>query len=357
MNEQPHLDQEIVRLIDETKDERENNANGYFLTDIKTGAVVIGGVRINFETRTVLDGKLKMILPTDFQSIPPEKLYKREARPDVLLAGDDGAIQITLAHTKKTATGIAEVTAHKTEVQKILQALNASLEWQDGGLKEIHGKQVDYFEFITPMLGARVYNLTFFMELHQRVLSGSFVCTDRKLKAWKPIFDQMLASVEEIASEVKPVATVRRDCSGNSFRQGQYAVYHGREYRLFKIGVDQYRLVSTDSKDLENGFATRDGVYLKTVTKGEITAAYELKLIIEYRGHRFGLGRQQQNRIELVAQNCDYQLVQELQLQMSGPHEYVRWVAKTEIDNVIETRFPVAGFAMPETLNANEVED
>jgi hypothetical protein len=344
-NSQNHLDQEIVRLIDQSREE------GYSFVDIKTGTVVLSGIRVNFEEKTLLDDKLKMILPTDFQSIPPENVYKPEARPDLLLADETGAIQITIAHTRKKVGNDEDVTAYQNEVRDILQALNSSVEWLEGGIKETNGKRVTYFELITPMLGTRIYNLTFFLELQQRVLTGNFVCSESKLKAWKPIFYQMIDSIEIVANETGDEVIAYRDYSNYHFNQGLYLVHHGQEYLSFKIGENEFRLISTNPSDLQNGFTRKDGVFKKTVGIDEIEAAYELKLIITYREYQFEMGQQLAREIQLIARNCAPDIRDRLQLQMASSREYEKWVNKNEIENVEEKRLPVDGFAMPEALS------
>jgi hypothetical protein len=351
MNNKSHLDQEIVRLIDEVAEEQGYlQSEGYSLLNIKTGVAVIEGVQIDFAEKNLLHDQLAMILPTTFQSIPPEQVYKPEARPDLLLADEDGAIQITISHTKRKATDVADVITHKNEVKQILQTLNSSLEWSADGSKEICGKQLVFFEFITPMLGANVYNLTFFMELDQRVLSGSFVCNDKKTKGWKPVFQQMLDSIKVLVADDRMDLPERPDYSQYHFTEGFYAVYHDREYRLFKVGSDSYRLIATDSQAQEEGFVAQDGVFKKTVKSNEISGAYRLKLTLTYRGCQFEVGQVQKDQVELVTKYGEAQIAKELQLEMGSPNEYSKWVAKTEIENVLETKLPADGFPMPETL-------
>lgn len=194
MKERPHLDQEIIRLMNQTK--------GYKITppgvstmDIRTGAVLIGGVRTLFEPRFLLDGKIQMILPKEFQSLPPEKVYQPEARPDVLLIEAGGAMQITIAHPAKPVANDREVSAYKEEVKRVLTAMNASIEWLPDGVREVGGKPAFFFESVTPLMSAKVYNLSFFMPLDGRVLTGSFIGDERRRKAWRPFLIQMIDSI------------------------------------------------------------------------------------------------------------------------------------------------------------------
>jgi hypothetical protein len=345
MNNQPRLDREIVRLIDSTHEK------GCSSIDIQTGTVMIDGIRVNFAAKSLADDRLRMILPADFRSIPPEQLYKPEARPDRLWADETGAVQITVTHTRKKVGNDAAVAVYQNEVRKILQILNSSLEWQAGGVKEVRGKQVAYFEFITPMLGARIYNLTFFLDLQGRIFTGSFVCPELKLKVWKGIFDQMLESVEVSAGETGNLTNTHPNYCDYHFNQGLYLIHQGHEYLSFQIGADRYRLISLNSADLQNGFLSRDGVFKKTVGRAEIEAAYELKLILTYRGYSFEMGQQSVREIQLILRNCDPDIRERLQMQTGGSREYEKWVNKAEIENVEVQRLPVEGFAMPESLS------
>lgn len=353
MSNPSHLDEKIIRLIDVSREKKAGPANRFASLDIRTGTAVIGGTRFNFAATPLLDGKLQMMIPEDFQSIPPEKFYKPESKPDLMLTDQSGAIQITLLHTKKEVTNDAEVASHKSEVRQILESLNSSLDWQSNDTKEVNGKRIEYFELITPVLGSLVYNLTFFMQLQQRILTGSFICTERHLKGWKPVFHQMLESIKVITPETVNTTLTHPDYSTYPFKSGQYGFHNGQEYRLYKVGADQYSLISHNPKDLENGFVAKDGVFRKIVTKSEITAAYEIQLTILYRGHQFEFAGQgiQATRIKLLAKNCSPTMIKELQLEKVDNHEYVKIIDKTEIENVIEKRLPVAGFAMPEHQN------
>lgn len=355
MSEHFKLDTEIVRLMKEV-DENKAQTKVYSLPNIKTGAVVVRGQRVNFEKKQLFDGKLAMILPKDFQSIDPEKLYKPETKPDLLLVNDGGTIQITLTHLSKTAANDEEVTTHKNAVQQILQQMNPSTQWLEGGAKKINEKPLFFFEFITPMLGAEIYNLTFFFRLNQRIFTGSFVCGEPEIKGWKQIFHQMLGSIEinesENPEDLAESAPSHSDFSQYHYGKGLYGIYQGQEYRLFKIG-DGYRLISFNSEDLDRGFFRQDGVFKKNVTQNEIEGAYELHLTLVYRGHQFELGRESKTQVQIIMKSCDRKLAHELQLELNYPI-YEKWVDKTEIENVIEKKLPVKGFAMPETFVENQ---
>ena len=342
-----HLDAEIARLMDEDMENR-LFTEAYKTFDIKTGVVVIDGKRVEFEQKTLLDEKLKMIVPKDFQSFPPETLFRPEAKPDVMLVNKEGGtIQIIVRHTSLSVANDEEVIAHMNQVQQFLNSMTPSIKWLEGGKKEISGRQVVFFEFLTPMLGADVYNLTYSLELNHQVLTGSFVATDREIKVWKEVFYQMLESIEIIplgkAEVEKPP---HKDFSQHRFEEGYFGIYHGQEYRFFRTGETECRLMSEKEADCEKGFEPKDGVYKKNVNKEEITSAYELKLQVIYRGYTFDIDEKQKSQVKIITRDCDSSIANELQMEIGGFREYTKWVNKTQIEDVIEKRLPVEGFAM-----------
>lgn len=353
MNEHNYLDKEIARLIKETKDVGASN-KGFSSVDIQSGVVVIRGERVYFGRKTLMDGKVILTLPRDFQKISPEDLYRPEARPDEALVNEKGSIHITMAHLAKKVSNDAEVETHKNEVRQILQTMNSSVEWLEDDVKNINGRLVAYFEFVTPMLGTSVYNLSFFLGLEKQILTGSFTCSDQELKGWKLVFHQMLDSIElVIKEEIPEKALVYKDYSNCYFDQGLYALYKGKEYLCYKLVDGFYRLISNDQKDCENnGFYPQDGMFKKKVGKEEISAAYERKFTLFYRKYSFEMGQENKTGVQLIMRKCDFDLAVQLGLKRAGYSYYEKWVAKSEIEKAVENRLPVEGFIMPNVSSA-----
>lgn len=65
-----------------------------------------------------------------------------------------------------------------------------------------------------------------------------------------------------------------------------YARYNGKEYRASKQEDGTYNLISTDSKDLQNGFKeSKKGIYKKNVEKAELESIFIVKPICELKGY------------------------------------------------------------------------
>ncbi|HEY8462664.1 MAG TPA: hypothetical protein VIM29_01315 [Bacillota bacterium] len=199
---QPCLGFESSRLVDVTEEAPEFAVKRYPLVNLKAGKVVIDGKEIAFKETALMNGKLRMILPEDFRPIPTvQRYYQSGPVPDLLLTDASGVIQLAMTHLNQKVSNDTEVTAYQYETQQLLKRTNPSIEWLLGGVKDISGRQIGFYEFIIPLAGTGHYQLSFFLELEQRILSGNFVCTDRKLRSWKTLFYQMLGSLRVITSQ------------------------------------------------------------------------------------------------------------------------------------------------------------
>jgi hypothetical protein len=345
MGTDTYLDAEIIRLMTENEETRVFN-EAYETFDINTGVVVIDGKRVGFERKILLDNKLNMMVPQEFRSIPPEELFQSEDMPDVLIINDDdGTIQLSMKQISQRVVNDEEVAVFKSDVKQFLSRLNPKIVWLGDGRKEIKGKQIVFFEFITPILDASIYNFFFYLELNCQVLSGSFTTTEHASKAWKNIFHQMLQSIEVIASEERIIQEPpHKDFTWYRFDEGYFGMYQGHEYRFFRTGETECLLVSEKELDCMNGFEPKDGVFKKVVNKDELTNAYELKLQVVYGGCTFQIEQKQKSQIKITTKVCDQSIVKQLQLEMTEFREYGKWINKTEIEDVIENKLPIEGF-------------
>jgi hypothetical protein len=171
------------------------NKNENTTADTKARTILIGGVPIAGYTVNLLDDKLAMTLPKEIRSIA-SRTQRMETRPDVTLADVNETVKITLTHLSRKVFSDGEVLEYKNQIQQALKMVNPSLEWLLGGVKDVRGLSIAFFEIMTTVFGIGIYNLRFFLPLQHRVLSGSFMCVDQTLKYWRPIFHQILESIE-----------------------------------------------------------------------------------------------------------------------------------------------------------------
>lgn len=144
----------------------------------------------------LFEGTMTMNLPETMDVISPETNYHGKFKPDMALKERNGTVTITLTRLPKQIESDFEVLRYQNDIRESLKKTTSNLEWLLGGVKGVNGNQIAFFEVITVRFGVGVYNLSFFMRFHQRMLTGNFMCSDQTLKQWRPVFHQMIESIE-----------------------------------------------------------------------------------------------------------------------------------------------------------------
>ena len=104
-----------------------------------------------------------------------------------------------------------------------------------------------------------------------------------------------------------------------------YAIYKGKEYGLIIKSSNFFYLISKDSKDVDNGFLLeKDGTYKKRVRKEDLDTAYIIKSFCDYRGNRFDIVGQKENK--LLISTSSLQIAEKFNFNFKEPSVYLKWV-------------------------------
>jgi hypothetical protein len=339
-------DEKIIALINwKRSEEAEAARQTAIIQTMRTGCLEIEGVALRFAEQTILDGQLRVKLPDNFIVMSPETArlkYPLDTRPGLIFTGPDGTVNITFNHSGAALTN-AEVADFTDKMIRMIEKMQPDVRWQEHDVKDVSGKKVGFCDFVAPAVDDDIYNLIFFMELNGRVLIGALNCPVALMHNWKPIGLGIMDSLRTNSDVAGALLQNQvKDFADYPFKPaGFYAQYNNKEYRLFKLGEGNYRLVSFDPVELANGFEKKDGVYRKTVTGAEINVMYEIKTRVVYQGEQFELGQVGKSQVQLLKKDCDIDLAQRLEMDRTGYREYEKWVAKERIEDVREDKVTV----------------
>lgn len=217
------MDLEIIEMINQFKHESEPTVE----EQIATGALSemrIGETEIIFEERKLLDGKIKMMMPSHFTILPPEVAelkYPSANRPPVIYGNGNASINVTFNHTE-TPLEEEEVELFKEYMAENLPKDQTEGEWVGDGLEEINGQTVGYCEFIVPAGEVNIYNILFFLSLNGKALLCSFNCIEEEMEDWQPIARGMLRSLNISSGESAESANQ----IGGEKRPQEHKAYH-----------------------------------------------------------------------------------------------------------------------------------
>ena len=164
--------------------------------NIHDGYIIVDDERIPFQKIEILEGNMSIIMPELYEMMPDEmaeKRYGTEDSPDIIYTFINGDINFALSYKDDLLSEDEDIPGVKDLVQRMVMRSFPGSKVIESEIMEASGRTVAYFDF-----ASEVYNLIFFFSLGETLIMGSFECFLADKKDWKPVFLQMLGSIEEI---------------------------------------------------------------------------------------------------------------------------------------------------------------
>lgn len=194
-----HMDEKFIESMNEVEKEAEEKKRIEKLKrDFKNGFVVIDDETIEFEERSLLQDKIKICLPKNFEIMSHEVAalkYPSERRPSLIFTDESTSINIAFNHTQN-AINEAEVAKFKDNMIEILKKMQPSIRWFENGVKNINNKRVGFYEMLAPGFDGNSYNFVFFTELEGKVLLCSLNCLEEEMEDWKPVAREIMETLK-----------------------------------------------------------------------------------------------------------------------------------------------------------------
>lgn len=199
------MDEKIIELINEKEKELELRSEKERIErEIQTGLVTLEGEGIEFEEKSLLDNRIKMCLPKNFEVMSPEissLKYPYERKPKPIFTNETTTKNISFNYTDSDVVE-KEIGEFKDSMRLVLERLYPTATWLEDGVEEINGKSLGFFEFISQALDANLYNLMFFAELDGKALLCAVNCIEDEMENWKLVAKGMMSSFK-ICQRVK----------------------------------------------------------------------------------------------------------------------------------------------------------
>jgi len=175
-----------------------NEYNAPHENNIYDGYIIANEEKVVFERRTVLNGRISVIMPEAYVVMPQELAeikYPSKMRPDEIYTNEDTTINFTLSHKNDKAAN-EDIPKVKDIIQKAVMRMHSGSRVIDSSSMEASGINIAYFDFCSPALDMDLYNMMFFLSVDMRIVVGAFNCPQESMDTWKPVIEQMLGSVE-----------------------------------------------------------------------------------------------------------------------------------------------------------------
>jgi hypothetical protein len=149
------------------------------------------------ETRTALDGKIRLLVPADFTPMSEEmivKKYPRANRPTVVFTNAQTTVNVALDHNAFKLSD-SELPKAKQAIRGGLETAFPTAQWFRDEMKTINGKQFFLLDVRTPAADTDVRNIMVGTSFEGRLLVVTFNATKALEEAWLPIANKIIESV------------------------------------------------------------------------------------------------------------------------------------------------------------------
>lgn len=182
------MDEEIIGMTKQARQKKrlENIDNQLLHTDIakaiKEGQLMIEDDKMDFTEISLYENKIRMCIPATFEVMEPELMdikYPSSRRPEYIYTSESTSINVTMKIMEQQIKA-EELEEFTQTMMTMLHKLQPSADMLDIGIKEVNGVQIGYFDFITPALDDKIYNLMFLFMVGENVTMGSINCLKKR---------------------------------------------------------------------------------------------------------------------------------------------------------------------------------
>ncbi len=186
-----YTDEKIIEVMNQYKT-REHG-------DIESG-IYLKEQLFRFERQEFYDGKFSVMIPTSFtdMSLQNAKIkYPSEQRPKIIKTNEDGDINFTFTLLEDVDFETKFVKEARDGLYNIIKRLQPANVFYESKEEEIGDTLAGWFEFKSHGLDCKIYQLMYCMPIGGKLLQGLFNCKYSDSRLWKPVFLQVLKSIQD----------------------------------------------------------------------------------------------------------------------------------------------------------------
>lgn len=141
---------------------------------------------VSLVPRTILDGKLSLLVPDEFSLMTPDVLklkYPGSRRPTIAFTNEGGSVNVAINHTQDTLAPNQIATLHQ-EMDATIRKQIPQAKWSFSGLQDYQGRKWMQLEFESPAVDTNIQNIMVASSVDGRMLLVSFNSTQELAGKW-----------------------------------------------------------------------------------------------------------------------------------------------------------------------------
>lgn len=150
------------------------------------------------QVETLMDGKLSLLLPTNFAPLSAERLarkYPRQQPPQLAYSNPETTVNVAVAHTPHPVPP-EQLAAAYSHPERGVKSSVPTAKWYQSRMTTINGRAFFLMEFQSPAADVAVRNIMVGTSLDGRLLIVSFNTTEPLEKEWMPVGRKIIQSIE-----------------------------------------------------------------------------------------------------------------------------------------------------------------
>jgi hypothetical protein len=147
---------------------------------------------------SILDQRVELLVPKELVKITPEiwKIkYGNMQQPILSLSDKDVDVNLIgqFTNQKWDENNLAE---YKDFRINNLKKTRTDVEILENGVKDINGKKVGFFKFMSQARDVKIFNYYFFTIVDEKIFLFNFNCSEASRNTWEKTADEIVASLK-----------------------------------------------------------------------------------------------------------------------------------------------------------------
>jgi hypothetical protein len=151
------------------------------------------------EKRTLLNGKIEMLIPKEFKVMESDVLkikYTGNMKPELVLTNENATTTIALTFIAARADS-SLIQPYTENIMQTYKKGYPTATWHKNGVRSINGKKVGYIILSHDAQDkTKVFDYLFLTDVDGKLLVGSFNCEEKERTKWESVGEQIVTSLK-----------------------------------------------------------------------------------------------------------------------------------------------------------------
>jgi len=147
---------------------------------------------------SILDQKVELLIPKELIKMTEDmwKIKYRNLKQPVLALSDKDVEVNLIGQLTNQNWDEKNLDEYKNFRIDNLKKTRTDIQILETGIKDVYGKKMGFFKFMSQAVDAKIFNYYFFTILDGKILIFTFNCTEKLRGSWEKIADEIVASVK-----------------------------------------------------------------------------------------------------------------------------------------------------------------